>query len=414
MPSKSNEINVDVAVIGGGAAGFFSAIHAKTTTNTVAIFEKSSKILSKVKVSGGGRCNVTNACFDNDLLSKSYPRGARQLKRAFYQFNAQSTIDWFESRGVKLKTQADNRVFPVSDESQSIIDCLFSETQKKDIDLFLNTAILSIEKKDDYFILSTTGKTIIASKVILASGGQPKATAYISLEELGLKIVSPTPSLFTFNMPNNPICKLMGNSVTNATVKIEGTKLVAKGALLITHWGMSGPAVLELSAWGARILAEKNYRFSILVNWLNDTTENELKENFLHLKNESPDKLISNTNPYFLSSTIWHFILDKYDISKQLKWKELEGKKLNKLVSSLLYDKYEVAGKTTFKEEFVTCGGVDLSEIDFNTMESKKIKGLYLIGELIDIDGITGGFNFQAAWTTGFIAGKNAGINTNK
>lgn len=414
MPSKSNEINVDVAVIGGGAAGFFSAIHAKTTTNTVAIFEKSSKILSKVKVSGGGRCNVTNACFDNDLLSKSYPRGARQLKRAFYQFNAQSTIDWFESRGVKLKTQADNRVFPVSDESQSIIDCLFSETQKKDIDLFLNTAILSIEKKDDYFILSTTGKTIIANKVILASGGQPKATAYISLEELGLKIVSPTPSLFTFNMPNNPICKLMGNSVTNATVKIEGTKIVAKGALLITHWGMSGPAVLELSAWGARILAEKNYRFSILVNWLNDTTENELKENFLHLKNESPDKLISNTNPYFLSSTIWHFILDKYDISKQLKWKELEGKKLNKLVSSLLYDKYEVAGKTTFKEEFVTCGGVDLSEIDFNTMESKKIKGLYLIGELIDIDGITGGFNFQAAWTTGFIAGKNAGINTNK
>lgn len=414
MPSKSNEINVDVAVIGGGAAGFFSAIHAKTTTNTVAIFEKSSKILSKVKVSGGGRCNVTNACFDNDQLSKSYPRGARQLKRAFYQFNAQSTIDWFESRGVQLKTQADNRVFPVSDVSQSIIDCLFSETQKKDIDLFLNTSILSIEKKDDYFILSTTDKTIITNKVILATGGQPKASAYTSLEELGLKIVSPTPSLFTFNMPNNPICKLMGNSVTNATVKIEGTKLIAKGALLITHWGMSGPAVLELSAWGARVLAEKNYHFSIIVNWLNDTTENELKENFLHLKNESPDKLISNTNPYFLSSKIWHFILDKYDISKQLKWKELEGKKLNKLVSSLLYDKYEVAGKTTFKEEFVTCGGVDLLEIDFNTMESKKIKGLYLIGELIDIDGITGGFNFQAAWTTGFIAGKSAGINTIK
>ncbi|MCO5260084.1 MAG: NAD(P)/FAD-dependent oxidoreductase [Crocinitomicaceae bacterium] len=406
MSNPSNQI--DVVVIGGGAAGFFAAIHAKLPNNSVCIVEKSNKFLSKVKVSGGGRCNVTNACKINDEFAKFYPRGERQLKRAFYQFNSQSTIDWFESKGVKLYTQSDNRIFPVSNDSQTIVECLMNECKKTGVELHTNTPILSITPTTVGFILTSSTKTMHAKKVIIAAGGHPKISSFNWLKAFDIHIEPPVPSLFTFNLPNNPICTLMGNSVKETVVKIEGTKISAKGALLITHWGLSGPAILQLSAWGARILSEKNYHFSIFVNWLGEKMENELRLELLKQKAQSSDKLIVNAAPYAISSKLWNFLLEKHELPSHLRWKELEGKNLNKLIQALLYDKYTVSGKTTFKEEFVTCGGVSLNEINFNTMESKKIKGLFFVGEIIDIDGITGGFNFQAAWTTGYIAGINA------
>ncbi|MBC9813926.1 NAD(P)/FAD-dependent oxidoreductase [Crocinitomicaceae bacterium CZZ-1] len=409
MNTDSRVVTLDVAVIGGGAAGFFAAIHAKNTTNTVAIFEKSAKLLSKVKISGGGRCNVTNACFDNELLSGYYPRGEKQLRRAFYQFNARSTVEWYESRGVKLKTYPDNCIFPQANDSQVIIDCLLKECYGRGVTLQVQHSVKAIRKENEIFILTLDEQLVYAKKVIVTTGGQPKMSGLKWLEELGLKIVPPVPSLFTFNMPGNPIRELMGNVVEQTTVKIEGTKLTGKGPLLITHWGMSGPAILQLSAWGARILEEKKYRFSIFVNWLDEMKEEALRERLQRHKKEQPEKMLSNANPFSITNKIWQFLLQKYELPAQVRWKELEGKSLNKLITALLFDKYDVSGKTTFKEEFVTAGGVHLSEIDFNTMESKKINGLYFAGEVLDIDGITGGFNFQAAWTTGYIAGKHAG-----
>lgn len=406
----STDKYIDVAVIGGGAAGFFSAIHAKQHNNTVAIFEKTGKLLSKVKISGGGRCNVTNACFDNERLSKHYPRGEKQLRKAFYQFDAKSTVEWYEARGVKLKTYPDNCIFPLANTSQVIIDCLTNECIELGIDVFVQHPITSIKKTNEIFILESNEIKIHAKKVIITTGGQPKVSGLNWLADLGLTIIPPVPSLFTFNMPQNPICGLMGNVVEKTTVKIEGTKLIGKGPLLVTHWGMSGPAILQLSAWGARILEEKNYQFSIFVNWLDETKEEELRSILLKHKKEQSDKMLHNANPFSVTNKIWQFLLHKHGIPEQIRWKELEGKSLNKLITALLFDKYTVSGKTTFKEEFVTAGGVSLSEIDFNTMESKKIDGLYFAGEILDIDGITGGFNFQAAWTTGYIAGKNAGL----
>mgnify|MGYP000957590367 CR=1 FL=1 len=399
---------VDVAVIGGGAAGFFAAIHAKNENNTVAIFEKSNKFLSKVKISGGGRCNVTNACYDNTYLSKHYPRGEKHLRKAFYQFNAQSTVDWFESRNVKLKTYPDNCIFPLANTSQVIIDCFLKETTNLNIGLHLHFNIHSITRNENDYTLKTDDCIITAKNVIITTGGHPKLSNFSWLEKLDLKIIPPVPSLFTFNMPNNPIRELMGNVVENVTVKIEGTKLIGKGPLLVTHWGMSGPAILQLSAWGARILEDKKYQFSIFVNWLDEAKENELRDVLQFNKKTQGEKMLQNANPFQITNKIWYFLLEKYELPNQIRWKDLEGKSLNKLVTALLFDKYDVSGKTTFKEEFVTAGGVCLSEIDFNTMESKKNKGLYFAGELLDIDGITGGFNFQAAWTTGYIAGTNA------
>ncbi len=402
----SNTLDVDVAVIGGGAAGFFAAIHAKNKTNSVAIFEKTAKFLSKVKISGGGRCNVTNACFDNELLSRHYPRGEKQLRKAFYQFDANSTVEWYESRGVKLKTYPDNCIFPLANDSQVIIDCLLNECIQLGINIHPNHGIQRIQKLENGFELQTLDKTIRANSVIVTTGGTPKMSGLKWLEDLGLKIVSPVPSLFTFNMPENPIRELMGNVVEKTTVKIEGTKLIGKGPLLVTHWGMSGPAILQLSAWGARILEEKGYQFSVFVNWLDELKEDELRTLFKKHQKEQGEKMLHNANPFLITNKIWGFLLKKYELPEQIRWKEVEGKSANKLVTALLFDKYTVSGKTTFKEEFVTAGGVALSEIDFNTMESKSIKGLYFAGEIVDIDGITGGFNFQAAWTTGFIAGK--------
>ncbi|WP_323756447.1 NAD(P)/FAD-dependent oxidoreductase [Roseivirga sp.] len=398
----------NIAVIGGGAAGFFAAFSCKVHSPDarVTIFEKTGKLLSKVKVSGGGRCNVTHACFNNNDLVKFYPRGEKQLKKVFGQFTTTDTLAWFEERGVELKAEADNRMFPTTDNSQTIIDCFLKETSKLGIQVVLNTNIYSIKPKSPGFDLQIGEKIQHFDKVIVASGGSPKAQGFDWLKDLGHEIISPVPSLFTFNMPKEPIKNLMGLSVPDATVRVQGTKLQQSGPLLITHWGMSGPAILKSSAWGARVLADLGYNFNIQVNWLGTMNEEELRTWFVNSLQTIGKRKIRNKNPLDLPNRLWDFFLEKVEIDGEGIWAEIGKKNLNRLINLLLNDTYEVKGKTTFKEEFVTSGGVALADVNFNTMESRKCPGLFFAGEVIDVDGVTGGFNFQAAWSTGFVAGK--------
>ena len=399
-----------IAVIGGGAAGFFAAISAKENhpNSHIAIFEKSQKVLSKVKVSGGGRCNVTNGTTSISELAKGYPRGEKQLKKAFSVFSTTHTREWFESRGVELYTQDDNRVFPKSNDSQTIVDCLFRETKRLGIEVQLGVGISSIESVGDQLELKLQGETKSRTfdKVIVATGGSPNRKGFDWLEQLGHKIEEPVPSLFTFNMPTETIKELMGVVAENAMVGIQGTKLKSQGPLLITHWGMSGPAILKLSAFGARILSEMNYNFTIKVNWAAEVNNDTVANQLLEIVNTNPNKLMQNVKPFGLPERLWLFLLERSDISPTKKWSELGKKGMNKLVNTLTNDEYKVSGKTTFKEEFVTCGGISLESVNFNTMESRVFPNLYFAGEVLNIDGITGGYNFQAAWTTGFIAGK--------
>jgi len=400
---------VKIAVIGGGAAGFFSAISAKEhhPDSSVVIFEKSQKTLSKVKVSGGGRCNVTNGTSSISDLAKGYPRGEKQLKKAFSIFNTRDTWEWFESRGIALYTQDDNRVFPKSNDSQSIIDCLMKECKRLGIDIQLGTGIRLIKEVDTTLELTfIDGNSSIFDKVIITSGGSPNRTGFDWLEQLGHKIEEPVPSLFTFNMPTETIKELMGVVVENTLVSIQGTKLKSNGPLLITHWGMSGPAILKLSAFGARVLHGMKYEFRVSVNWAGEQNNEVVMNALIGIVETNPNKLAANVKPFGIPERMWLFLLERSDIPSTKKWSELGKKGLNRLVNTLTNDEYEVKGKTTFKEEFVTCGGVSLESINFNTMESRACKNLYFAGEVLDIDGITGGYNFQAAWTTGFIAGK--------
>jgi predicted Rossmann fold flavoprotein len=397
-----------VAIIGGGAAGFFAAFSVKEhhPDVKVIIFEKSNKLLSKVKISGGGRCNVTNACFHPSQLSKFYPRGEKQLKKAFSVFQPKDTIDWFITRGVELKAEADNRMFPVSDDSQTIIDCFLREAQLKNIQIVKQSPVVELIPNEKGFTLVFNASKQDFDKVIVASGGSPKARGFDWIKNLGHSIVSPLPSLFTFNMPKEPVKELMGLVVENATARIQGTKLQYTGPVLITHWGMSGPAILKLSAWGARLLYDKNYQFNVQVNWLSIKNESEVNELLETSLPTIRKKKIANANPFGLANRMWLFLLDKVGINPDSLWLELSKKNQNKLINVLLNDIYAVLGKTTFKEEFVTCGGISLSDIDMKTMQSRVCPDLYFAGEVMDVDGITGGFNFQAAWTTGFIAGK--------
>lgn len=400
---------MEVAIIGGGAAGFFAAISCKThhPKANVTIYERSGKLLSKVKVSGGGRCNVTHACFHISQLSKFYPRGEKQLKKAFTQFSTQDTIDWFEQRDVKLKTEADNRMFPVTDNSQTIIDCLLNEAQKAGIAISLNKPVHAIQKITTGFQLLLKNEHYIhADKVIVATGGSPKLSGFQWLKALGHKIEPPVPSLFTFNMPQESITTLMGIAVDAVMVRVQGTTLKQHGPLLITHWGMSGPAVLKLSAWGARVLHDLNYQFKIQVNWLGECTEQSARNTLTAMQSAHKKRKITNQNLFRLPNRLWLFLVEKTGINVQASWGDLGNKSINRLLNTLLNDVYTVQGKTTFKEEFVTCGGISLQDVSIHTMESKVCPGLYFAGEVLDIDGITGGFNFQAAWTTGFIAGK--------
>jgi len=405
------ESHFKVAVIGGGAAGFFAAIQAKTNfpKAEVILFEKFQKVLSKVKISGGGRCNVTNGCNSISELIKGYPRGGKNLKSLFHTFNNIDTQNWFEQRGVALKTEADGRVFPQSDSSQTIVDCLFEEIKKLGINLKLGAEIKSLKQVNLSEIelqFAANYKTQTFQKVIVASGGSPKLSGLNWLKQLGHKIETPVPSLFTFNVPKNPINQLMGLSAPNALISIQKTKLNNKGPLLITHWGFSGPAVLKLSSFGARALSDLNYQFNIQINWTGEKNAELVQQQLAEEFGSNPKKQISNFRMFELSNRLWNFLLEKASLNQNKIAGEIGKKQINKLVETLTNDIYTVSGKTTFKEEFVTCGGVSLNSIDLNTLQSKAIKNLYFAGEVLDIDGITGGYNFQAAWSTAFLAGK--------
>lgn len=375
---------------------------------TVTIVEKTSKLLSKVKVSGGGRCNVTHACFDIAAMSKKYPRGGNFVKKTFHQFFTTDTIKWFEERGVKLKTEADGRMFPVTDYSQTIIDCLIKEVNRYGIKILLNAEVKSLEKKDGRFSVQLSDHRLLTSDFLcIACGGYPKSSMFDWIRASGHTIEDPVPSLFTFNLPGNPIVQLMGVSVEHAKVRIIHSKLEDEGPVLITHWGLSGPAVLRLSAWGARELAGTNYAFKILVNWLPGFSEQQLLERFQSLRFEMAAQKLKQRNPFGLPQRLWEFLAGQAGINTETRWADLPAKEQNKLVKKLCACEFEVEGKTTFKEEFVTAGGIKLSEVDAQTMMSKKTGNLFFAGEILDVDGITGGFNFQHAWTSGYIAAKN-------
>jgi len=399
-----------LVVIGGGAAGFFCAINAARLHPNldVCIVEKSNKLLAKVKVSGGGRCNTTHACFEIPELVQKYPRGQNFLKKTFHWFNTNDTIQWFAERGVDLKTEADGRMFPKSNESQTIIDCLLKEADKYKVQVQIQTAVEKISINEaGVFLLQTTSKTLEANYVCVATGGFPKAQQFDFITNLGHHIEAPVPSLFTFNMPGNPITELMGVSVPEAQVKIAGSKIMATGPLLITHWGMSGPAILKCSAWGARELANVGYQFTIRINWTPTYAEQDLRTAWPLIRAEQGNTKMGGRNPFELPSRLWLHLLTVSGIDAGASWATLTSGGQNKLILALTAFECKVSGKTTFKDEFVTCGGIKLSEIDANSMQSKLHKGLYFAGEIMDIDGITGGFNFQNAWTSGWIAAKS-------
>lgn len=402
---------MNIAIIGGGAAGFFAAITVKENypDAKVVIFEKTQNILSKVKISGGGRCNLTNDCSSIKELASAYPRGGNALKKAFKTFNNKHAMQWFESRGVPLIVQEDNCVFPLSQNSQSIIDCFLEQTNKLKIEIELETGIKTIRKTGDKLQLSFVGGKVPSrffDKVIVATGGSPKKDGLAWLEKLNHKIEDPVPSLFTFKIADDEITELMGVVVENTLVTIQSTKLKSAGPLLITHWGISGPAILKLSAFGARVLSENNYKFKVQVNWTNLRNQEDVTTQLQEIMAEHPKKILTNIRPYSLPERLWSYLLEKSDLSTGKKWGELGKAGLNRLVNILTNDVYSVKGRTQFRDEFVTCGGVSLESIDFNTMQSKVCENLYFAGEVMDIDGITGGYNFQAAWTTAFIAAK--------
>ncbi|MBX2924567.1 MAG: NAD(P)/FAD-dependent oxidoreductase [Chitinophagaceae bacterium] len=403
-----------LVIVGGGAAGFFTAVNAAAMSPgiKVTLLEKTGKLLSKVRVSGGGRCNVTHACFDIAEMSKRYPRGGNFLKKAFHHFFTRDTIDWFEQRGVKLKTEQDGRMFPQSNSSETIVECLIREANRFGVEIKMNTEVKDILKNNEngrFNISSADGAQLIADWVCIACGGFPKLSRFLWLRQLGHTIVEPVPSLFTFNMPGNAITHLMGISVEEAQVKVAGTRLEEKGPLLITHWGLSGPVILRLSAWGARILAEKNYAFDIHVNWLPAYTEHSLREAWNAIRLRHAGGSLGGRNTFGLPARLWEYLLQQSGIPASQRWDELQAKQQNSLILHLTAQKFSVKGKTTFKEEFVTAGGIYLPEIDVNTMQSRKHTGLFFAGEILDVDGITGGFNFQHAWTSGWIAASGIG-----
>ena len=400
-----------IAIIGGGAAGFFSAITVKENypEAEVIIFEKSNSILSKVKLSGGGRCNLTNACSSNRELAAAYPRGRKQLKSIFKIFNNKDTVKWFEERGVPLIIQKDNCVFPESQDSQTIIDCFINEAKELEVKIKKNYSLMSISPNKNKLELKFDGKEgphPFYDKVIVAIGGMHQRSKMIWLEDLNHKISEPVPSLFTFNMPDESINSLMGVVVNNIIVSIKGENIKQNGPVLFTHWGMSGPAVLKLSSYGAKILSEKNYTFNVQINWTGEKNTSIVLEELIKMLKIYPNKLVINIKPYGLPSRLWEYLLKKVSVSNKKKCCELSKKNINRLVSLLTNDSYGVRGKTSFKEEFVTCGGVSLDSINITSMESMVCPNLYFAGEILDIDGVTGGFNLQAAWSTAYIAGQ--------
>ncbi len=396
-----------VVIIGGGAAGFFAAINCAENNPDykITILEKSSSLLNKVKISGGGRCNVTHACFDAKELVKFYPRGEKQLLGPFTRFNPSNTIDWFNQRGVEIKREDDGRMFPASNSSQTIIDCFLNEAKRLGVKIRMQCGVEEISiQHSEFRIKTSTGEEIIADAMIVTTGSSHRV--WKMLEELGHTIVAPVPSLFTFNIKDERIKGLEGLSVPNAAVRVLGTNStfsVPNSPLLITHWGMSGPAILRLSAWGARELAEVNHRFEVEVNWVNKDL-NTVQETLKQFKLSNPKKGVS-TNPLFgIPKRLWERLTTLNFKLQTLNFADLSNQQIDSLAKELTASRFLVSGKSTYKDEFVTSGGVSLSEVDFRTMQSKKVPNLYFAGEVLDVDAITGGFNFQAAWTTAFIA----------
>ncbi|WP_167855585.1 BaiN/RdsA family NAD(P)/FAD-dependent oxidoreductase [Hymenobacter fodinae] len=404
-----------VAIIGGGAAGFFGAITCAETNPhlRVLLIEKTGKLLSKVRISGGGRCNVTHAADTPAQLVQHYPRGQKQLKEPFKQFGALDTVRWFERRGVRLKTEPDGRMFPTTDSSETIAQCLLDAAQQAGVQILLHTQAEHIEPlPTGGFRLTLTGphaQTLEVARLLIATGGAPKADQYAWLRQLGHSIQEPVPSLFTFNVPDSPLRELPGVSVPQARVRVAGEKLEYEGPVLVTHWGLSGPAVLKLSAWGARRLHELQYQSTALVNWIPQHTEETLRQWLLEFREQNGKKGVVNNPLFGLPQRLWRTLAEQAGIGPETRWNELPTKLQNRLIEGLLRTALPVRGKTTYKDEFVTCGGVLLSEVNMQTMESRRVPGLHFAGEVLDIDGITGGFNFQAAWTTGFLAGRAMG-----
>ena len=399
----------DLIVIGGGAAGFFGAIQAGEMKPglDILILEKSNKLLSKVKVSGGGRCNVTHHCFDPFKLSQHYPRGEKRLKTIFKTFDAGKTVDWFKSKEVELKVEADGRMFPVTNSSQTIIDCFMREALSLKIKIEMGEGVISITGEAGNFAVHThTGKIYSSRKILVAAGGNPNLQFYDWIASLGHTIISPIPSLFTFNDSEKKFNDLMGVAVPDAEVRIAGTKLLQRGPVLITHWGLSGPAVIKLSAWAAEHLHQAQYQFTALVSWIGSVKEDDIRL-FLSDQKRTKGKQKVLSNPLFsLPQRLWTRLCELSEIEEQKIWAELPQKNMNRLMEYMIRCPFAIKGKTTFKEEFVTCGGVDLAEVDAETMQSKKTAGVYFAGEVLNIDGETGGFNFQSAWSTAYLAAK--------
>ncbi len=395
-----------IAIIGGGAAGFFGSIIAaqKAPGSSVHLYEKTKQPLAKVRISGGGRCNVTHSCFDPNQLVQNYPRGNKALRGPFSRFQPLDTIEWFKTQGVDLKTESDGRMFPITDSSETIISCLLQAAHKHGVNVHTGIGLNAIiPVRSGFELILGNGETAFCNCLLLACGSNPKIWELV--RTLGHTIVPPVPSLFTFNVPNSPLIELAGISVSKAHVKIKDSPFEQLGPLLITHWGFSGPAVLKLSAWGARWLNEKHYKGKIIINWLPDFSPKELKAFFNDFKTRFPARLIVNEGPLELPKNLWKKLIDKAGISMTLRWSHLSLALVEKLIEELSSSTFEIDGKSTYKDEFVTCGGVALDEVNFKTMESKLHPNLFFAGEILDIDGVTGGFNFQNAWTTGFLAG---------
>lgn len=408
MVSTNKSIKLfDLLVVGGGAAGFFGAIIAAEIKPglRILILEKTSKLLSKVKVSGGGRCNVTHHCLDPLKLSHHYPRGQKELKQLFRVFQAADTIQWFADNGVVLKTEEDGRMFPVTDDSQTIIDCFLHKAEQLKIEIRMNTGVDQVDFREGSFhVHCSTEETFQAKKILVATGGHSQMRAYEWIAGLGHSIKPLIPSLFTFNDSQKTFNDLMGVAVPNAMVKIAGTKFSETGPVLITHWGLSGPAVIKLSAWAAEYLFQINYVFTALVSWIGDVGEDELRAKLTEYKKDKGKQKVIGNPLFSLPQRLWHRLCSLAEIEETKIWAELPQRNLNKLIESLIRCPFQIKGKTTFKEEFVTCGGVDLTEVHLESMESKKIKNIFFAGEVLNIDGETGGFNFQSAWTTAWVA----------
>ncbi len=408
--------STEVVVIGGGAAGFFGAVHAAQASHTyVTLLEAGRQPLAKVRVSGGGRCNVTHHCFEPSQLVQNYPRGGKALRGAFSKFQPLDVVRWFNHEGVKLKTEADGRMFPITDDSGTIVEALMFAAKKAGVNLRTNVLVQKIERLGDrkFDVILKNGENIICDRLLLATGSSP--SGYAIARSLGHELEPPVPSLFTFNIKDSKLHELAGVSVNPATVKLISAASTEKkksnrnpleqsGALLITHWGLSGPAVLKLSAWAARELHECNYQANLAVNWIPSLKVEVIKQTLLTAKADQPKKFISNYCPFEISLRLWEYLLDKAEVELEKRWADISNKAIQQIVNVLSASEYAIAGKGVFKEEFVTCGGIRLQDVNFQTMESKICSGLFFAGEVLDIDGVTGGFNFQNAWTTAWIA----------